>query len=557
MNLSEAEVRDYLGRDEGLYLDFKSLWDRSSSEPKLRDRREVRDQIAKYVAAFANAEGGVLILGVDPDEHAPSGHDYPGDAVDEFARVPRTRLESELKVEMQRITIDGHELLIFDVTEHPEAVMVKGDGFPLRVQDSVVLESQERINARKQAVRGVAFEEIIRPDATLGDLDLDLAAEYFRSTPHASRPVEKTLERYRLVHDTPRGPRVTNAALLLFARDTGRWHNRAGVRLFRVTGTARRYGEKRNVAQFPRIESPLARIIKEAHERCSAQIRKSEKLHDLFFREFAEYPKFAWQEAIVNAVAHRDYRDRGREIEVWFFDDRMEVSSPGELVQPITLDALRSRKGLHVSRNPLIVRVLADAGVMREEGEGFPRMFDEMEASFLKLPELTQEGGLFRVALFNTPILDAGNPEWQAIVERLPIGTAQKRVLVANPGGFRSRDYQKLNNVDRDQAYSEIQDLIAQGIVVATGGRGRGAEYRVSPDLRSDRLWLEERLPGIREHLSASETLTNTGYRDLFDVGRYRAVHDLQKLCELGVLERRGTKRGAHYVAGPRLRRKT
>jgi ATP-dependent DNA helicase RecG len=76
--------------------------------------------------------------------------------------------------------------------------------------------------------------------------------------------------------------------------------------------------------------------------------------HNLFCRDMPEYPTFAWQEAIVNAVAHRDYADQGREIEVWFFDNRLEVLSPGDLVAPVTLGHLQARRRIHASRNPLL-----------------------------------------------------------------------------------------------------------------------------------------------------------------------------------------------------------
>ena len=114
-----------------------------------------------------------------------------------------------------------------------------------------------------------------------------------------------------------------------------------------------------------------------------------------------EYPEFAWQEAIVNAVAHRDYNDQGREIEVWFFDNRMEVLSPGDLVPPVTLEELQRRSPSHASRNPLLVRALAQVGIMRDEGEGIPRIFEEMEESLLKQPEITVEASQFSVVLRN------------------------------------------------------------------------------------------------------------------------------------------------------------
>ena len=131
-----------------------------------------------------------------------------------------------------------------------------------------------------------------------------------------------------------------------------------------------------------------------------------------------EYPTFAWQETIVNAVAHRDYNDQGREIEVWFFDDRLEVLSPGELVVPVTLEHLRAQRRVHASRNPLLVRVLVEAGIMREEGEGIPRMFAEMEESSLKPPAFMVEDVEFRVTLWNEPVVLSlpAEPAWR--VER-------------------------------------------------------------------------------------------------------------------------------------------
>jgi ATP-dependent DNA helicase RecG len=551
MSFNESEFREYLERDEGLLLDFKSLWHGPRERPVIRERREVRDQIAKFVAAFANAEGGVLILRVE-DDGTISGHSYPEEAIEDFARVSKSRLEPPIDVAMQRITIGGKELLVFDVAASPHAVMVKGDGFPLRVTDQVVLESEERINARKQAVRAVGWEDLHPPDATLDDLDLDYATSLLARTPHRDRDALDILRRYRLVADAPRGLRVSNAALLLFAKEPARWHPRAGIRIFRVQGIERRHGAQRNVNELARLEAPLARLIDEANERCRAQIRRSEKLHDLFFREIPEYPTFAWQEAIVNAVAHRDYTQRGREIEVWFYDDRMEVVSPGLLVEPVTLDDLRERRSVHASRNPLLVRVLVEAGIMREEGEGIPRMFEEMANSFLQLPEFAVASGGFQVTLRNTPIFNAGNPAWRAIIDRLPISTAQKRVLVAYPNGFVSADYQRLSSVNRDQAYREIQSLVSKGIVFPPGKPGRGALYRISPEIARARD-VHERLPKLREFFSREARLTNTSYRELFAVPRFQAGDELRRLCQARVLEPRGEKRGTHYVPGKAL----
>ncbi len=163
-----------------------------------------------------------------------------------------------------------------------------------------------------------------------------------------------------------------------------------------------------------------------------------------------EYPDFVWQEALVNAVAHRDYRVQGRGVEVWLFDDRMEVTSPGELPAEVSLEQLRRREPIHCSRNPRITRVLAELGLMREQGEGIIRMYEEMERSLLQLPQFASEGGVFRVMLHNEPGFETPDQAWVRHVQGLPVAPRQKRILVAYPKGrFTSSDYQRINEVDR------------------------------------------------------------------------------------------------------------
>ena len=300
-----------------------------------------------------------------------------------------------------------------------------------------------------------------------------------------------------------------------------------------------------------RVEGPLAAAIESTYKLAKEQIRQSEKLHDLFFREVPEYPEFAWQEAIVNAFAHRDYQDQAREIEVWFYDDRMEVTSPGELIPPITVDLLQSRASSHASRNPLVVRVLADAGLMREEGEGIPRMFDEMEASLLRLPELAVEAGQFTVLLRNDPIFEGPSSEWQRVIEALGLPVPQKRILLAHPDGFTNEDFRRLNGVDRDAAYRTIQEMVAGGLVMSPDSAGRGATYKVNPDLVAARQFLAARVPVLARHFQRQPHITNSDYRALFGVTRFAAVRELRRLVEEGVVRPLGQRRGARYVAGP------
>ena len=216
-----------------------------------------------------------------------------------------------------------------------------------------------------------------------------------------SRPVEEALEYYGLIDRHLRDWKITKIGLLLFARRPAlKWHPRAGLRVFRVAGRERLHGRQRNVTQVGRADPPLAMALEEVRSLAGAQVRQTERLNGLYFESVPEYPEFAWQEALVNAISHRDYEVTSRETEVWFYDDRVEISNPGDLIAPVTLDRLREGGPAHGTRNPMLVRVLADTGAMRDEGEGIARIFNEMADRQLPGPDIACDGGLFTITLF-------------------------------------------------------------------------------------------------------------------------------------------------------------
>ncbi|HEB32898.1 MAG TPA: ATP-binding protein [Spirochaetes bacterium] len=130
-------MRALLDREESQFLEFKSLWDQSRDPPRPLERRKARDFVAESVAAFANADGGTLLLGVEDDGN-PSGHGYPDEVLDKLFAVPERRLRPSVRCVVQRIFINRIEILIFQVPSAPGAVMFVGNGFPYRVSDHVV-----------------------------------------------------------------------------------------------------------------------------------------------------------------------------------------------------------------------------------------------------------------------------------------------------------------------------------------------------------------------------------------------------------------------------------
>lgn len=216
---NESEIRSLLNRDEGQFLERKSVWHQEPGGRRLVCRREVRDMIAESVAAFANAEGGDLILGVE-DDGTLTGHAYPEEVVQDFFLVSERRLRPPVRAIAQRATLGGSEILLLHVNPTEQAVLVEGNGFPYRAGDRTIYEREEAINARKEAYRRVGYEQMIRREATLTDLDLELADSVMARTVRGGRSLEEALEAHGLMHRTPDGLHVTNAALLLFGQAT-------------------------------------------------------------------------------------------------------------------------------------------------------------------------------------------------------------------------------------------------------------------------------------------------------------------------------------------------
>ena len=399
------DVTPFLHREEGQHFDRKSMFEGPPGRKVSRKRRAVRDQVAEYVASFANAEGGVLILGVEDDGEV-TGHDLPADAVAALINTPRERLDPPQAPGFP-VVRDGRELLVFEVAVSFVPVQVVGDGFPLRMADQTVQASPDQIKALKFAGLAESFEA--RPStASLEQLDPDLIAEAKANAGLAELSAADYLVRRRLADWKGPTLQLRQAAELLFAGGLVE-HPNAGVRVFHVVGTERRTGAQHNVEELPRVEGALPRVLAEAEAAIASRIRRPSRLgEDAVFRPVPEYPDFAWREALLNAVAHRDYGVQGRGVEVWLFDDRMEVTSPGGLMPSVSIQRLLAGERTHVSRNPRIVRCLVDLGLMRDAGEGILRMYEKMEEQGLPLPRYDTREHEVWVTLRNQEAVDRG-----------------------------------------------------------------------------------------------------------------------------------------------------
>lgn len=481
---------------EGLYFERKSLLEGADGDKRPRDRREVRDDVAAVTAAFANADGGVLVLGVE-DDRTVTGHRYPNDVVDDILAVPERRLAPPLNRGV-RATVDGIEILVFVVETSLVPVMVDGNGYPCRAGDRVVRMPADRIAAWKE--RGLVESwEARRSELTVADLDQAILTKAIEGSVLRTTSTEDYLVKRNLADYRGRDLVLRRAAELLFAREAHRIdHPNAGVRVFRVIGRERHFGAHHNVEELPRLEANLPTVIDSVFAAIGPLLRTPKRLRGSRFEDVPEYPPFVWKEAIINAIAHRDYAVVGGCTEVWLFEDRMEVTNPGGLVADVSLEALTNRERVHMCRNPRIVHCLVDLGAMREQGEGIPRMFAEMEVQFLAPPELKAGPHSFGVTLRNAPTITSADAEWLGALQDEGLSEPQARAmaLVRLRGQVNNAGLRDATGLDTLSASAELRSLRDRGFLELRAA-GAASYYVVGPKLRSDRGELEADRPGF------------------------------------------------------------
>ena len=397
----------------------------------------------------------------------------------------------------------------------------------------------------------------IRSNAGIADLDLELVQSFIAGANGGGEPAVDALLRLGLIEGEAPDWGITNAALLLFARPPARnWHPGAGIRVMRVAGTARILGQRQSTTWIGHADPPLARAFPRGLRLIAEQCRQSEPLRELLLADMPEYPGGALREALVNAIAHRDYERSRSETEVVFYDDRVEMASPGLLADGVTVPDLTNGEAAHATRNPLLVSALVAAGHMRGEGSGLGRMFRAMKESLLTEPRFTARGGVFTISLHNEPEVASAGPGWKHVVGGLGIDPDQKRMLLARPDGFTRDEFLRLNAVPAGQADRRIGDLVDRDIVKPEFTNDDSVPvYYLTADLDSTRWFLEERVPRLRKHFGMRSRLRSADYREIFEVTYPAARRELGLLVELGFLREGGRGRATHYLPTAGLRK--
>jgi ATP-dependent DNA helicase RecG len=428
------------------------------------------EALAECLVAFANGDGGLIVLGLDEHGHPSESiwEEEAEGALREAASLCRPPVPSRWQpVETGKETLVGINVPRSQElhTMYDGRVLIRSGSWnrPL---------TGDEVRTLANSKNSAEFETEVVPGARPSDLSQEIIHDYLdRREKRGAAKVSATNELLFEIGATDREGNPTTIGILLFGQNPQAFFPQSGIVFVKFMGTEPR-GEDGGVGYGRRDElvGPLPRIIDRAWNVIYEEMRVGATVNKLEREELTEYPRFAVREALVNAVAHRDYRINGRRIEIRMYADRMEIISPGGLPGYMTLDNLVEE---HFSRNPRLVNGLYQWGYIEELGLGIDLMIEEMAQSGHPPPTFRAADHAFTVTLSNKRERTAV-PKWtRSMNER----QARALTFVRENGSITNREYQQLcSDVSAETLRLDLVDLVDRGLLLKIGAK-KGTYY--------------------------------------------------------------------------------
>jgi ATP-dependent DNA helicase RecG len=354
--------------------------------------------LLETVISFANSDGGYIVIGMDDPVKAAAekrliGISENADNVSDILKLIDKEIEPPLilwgKFEINITNIDGQadKLFVLNVKKSNDVHSLKrGDTFVRKGRQNVKIGSTEimRLKYEKGAIK---FESEKSGIASLENINRELLLQYKKDTSSEGLDDWQFLKDNGLAIGDGDKYELTKAGVLLFGDNPSvALTSKCGIKISHYYGTKATYTEKPNFVTRPfTIEGPLMKQIEQTIEYFRKIVKSSPpKLSGASFNPTFLIPEWAFQEAITNAVIHRNYFVQD-DIQIRFFDDRVEVESPGTYPGHITVENIRDER---FARNPLILRTLNrfQTAPNLDIGEGVDRMFKVMKEKNLYEP---------------------------------------------------------------------------------------------------------------------------------------------------------------------------
>ena len=519
--------------------EFRTRFPRESSHLEFKEGVSTK-AIQEAVVAFSNTQGGVLLIGVT-DDAVVAGRELT-QKVEEALHQTIAQARNPGQYSIHRLLVGDKPVVVLGVAPRVEGFSQTSSG---------------RILLRKGPRNDPLFDhELLQflSARTLERFELkDSGIPLANADPEQLKALSKA---YSWDEDVDVAERLSELGLVTEKRSL----TIAGA-LYLTADPSKRLGKAYiEVLRFPDeradydkrllVRGPLHHQVREATQLVLGELGTELVVLGLQRHDLPRLPPVVIREAIANAVAHRSYEANRSAIRVEITPSAVKIVSPGPLPTPVTVENIRDAQA---PRNLHVIRVLRRFGLAEDAGRGVDVMQDEMRAELLEPPAFDDTGHSVKVFLPITSAVTAREKAWVLELERRgQILPSDRVVLVHAARGeiLTNRRVREITSSDRVEAMRALQRLTKAGFLQRSGRRG-GSSYALNGTLSPPaglRLEPGEIRAAVLE-MASDEPITNARVRTRFGVDRAEALKILDQLVHEGSLERRGERRGAHYVA--------
>jgi ATP-dependent DNA helicase RecG len=455
-------IIDFLKQPEGKTLEFK----RDLSSPT---------KIIHTIIAFANTAGGTLIIGVDDDTHYILGIENPHQDEEKLVNFINDHITPHLIPKIDILSWrDAHLLMVrvFPSANKPHFHKKQGEaeGVYIRVGSTNRHADPEMIKELQRMVRNETFDEQPLTQLDSEAIDFEAVSEQFK---HVRKLNKKDLESLEIV-TTYQGKIVpTVAGMLLFGKHREKCFPDAWIQAGRFQGH-----DKTNIIDNAAFHGGFIEALGQALEFVEKHAMQGLKIEGLKHQKDWNMPMKAIREAIINAVVHADYSQRGTPIRLAIFDDCVEIENPGLLSFGLTIPDIK--QGISKLRNRIIGHIFHTVGLIERWGSGIQRIISTCKSEGFPEPKFEELATHFRVTIFTTkdqlnPALDATN---RAIV----------RILKQYQEGMATHTIAKKIDLSTRATRTRLLKLIAMGLVIelASSSHDPGRLYFLNDLINAD-----------------------------------------------------------------------
>ncbi len=461
----KERIKNILSLGESHFREFKSAYQGPAENKRAGSIKELNKYIAEALVAFANADGGTILIGVEDNGYV-TGLPFTDSEISNLLKGYKNYIHKDSKIPLENETkieaIHGKSILFFSVSKGIDEIFQLSDGRCVCRKDKETIPiSFSKIQFERNEIKSRAYDREFCYDATVSDLNSAFIQSISNSY-IAGLSVEYYLQQTGLAEFEVSSLKLRRAALLLFANDISKWHSRCQIRILQIAGNDLKTGKDYNVINDEIVTGNIFYLLTTAWDKLRPFLAyKTEFGSEAKFEQKFIYPEEAVREALVNAITHRDYTIQNG-IDIFIFNNRLEIRSPGLLLSTINIEDLKKLQGHHESRNTLTAKVLRENKIVRELGEGLKRIFTLLDSQEMERPELLNQNSSFSIVLNNKSIFSATEEAYLNIFKDFEISPLQKRIIIL---GMKSQEispfdiYEAMNTTDRDTYDKEVTAL--------------------------------------------------------------------------------------------------